>query len=149
MNQLFATFGIDWRLLLVNVVNFGLLLFILWRFLYKPLTSMLEKRRELVAQGVEAAQAAQAKLEEIKASRAHALASAGKEADTILSNARRSAGEEGRTIVAQSEDAAASVLKEAELQAKEIKKTAIEESKEEVAQLIVLGMERAMQGARK
>ena len=43
MGQVLAAFGIDWRLLLINSINFGLLLLALWYFLYGPLMKMLEE----------------------------------------------------------------------------------------------------------
>ena len=36
MNELFAAFGIDWKLLLAQGVNFGIVLVALWYFLYRP-----------------------------------------------------------------------------------------------------------------
>ena len=86
--QILATFGIDWRLLLINAINFGLLLLGLWYFLYDPLMRMLDLRREKVAQGVRDAQAAEKKLKEIEQSRAEMLAKVGRKADTILSHAK-------------------------------------------------------------
>ena len=49
MAQVLSTFGIDWRLLIVNAVNFALVLLALWYFLYAPVMRMLESRRERVA----------------------------------------------------------------------------------------------------
>jgi F-type H+-transporting ATPase subunit b len=144
MGQFFTAFGVDWRLLLINVINFGILLAGLYYFLYGPLLRVLEERRKKVVQGVEDAEAATARLKEIEAKKDSMLAEAGKEADEVLTRARLSATEKGREMLAQSEAAAASLLKEAEAQAKAAKAEAIEESKQEVAKLIVLGMEKAM-----
>ena len=142
MQALFAAFGLDWRLLLINLLNFGLLLFALWYFLYGPLTHMLEERRRRVAQGVSDAQEAERKLRDIESARAHMLAEAGKEADEVIAAARAGAQEKGREIVAQSEASAAALLKDAQAQAEELEREAIERSKQEVAKLIVLGIER-------
>lgn len=144
MESILHTFGIDWRLLLVNAVNFGLLLAGLTYFLYKPVLKMLEDRRTKVAEGVGAAERAEERLREIEASRAHTLAQAGTQADEIVASARKAGEERGRTLVAQGEAQAASAIAEAALQANELKAQALRESKEEVAKLIVLGVERAM-----
>lgn len=144
MAQIFSTFGIDWRLLLINCVNFALVLGVLWYFLYTPVMQMLEKRRQVVIQGVRDAEAAAHERKEVENSRAQKLAQAGKEADEVISQARRSAIDTGRTMLARAEETVAGVLGDAEVQAKEIKSKAIEESKEEVAKMIVLGMEKMM-----
>ena len=84
MSAVFAAFGIDWRLLLIDSINFGILLWALWYFLYAPLTAMLEARRQKVIQGVHDADAAATKLAEIEGEAGHMLAKAGAEADDVL-----------------------------------------------------------------
>lgn len=142
MSDLFAAFGIDWRLLVINLINFGLLLAALWYFLYEPLTSMLETRRRKMAQGVADAEEAKRQLSEIEGSRAEMLAKAGSEADEVIASARVAAQQKGQEIVSASEASAQALLKDAEAQAIELKREAIEQSKQEVAKLIVLGMEK-------
>ncbi len=142
MEQVFAAFGIDWRLLIINLINFGLLLAALWYFLYGPLVKMLEIRRQKIVQGVQDAETAQTQLTEIQNSRASMLADAGKEADKLVANARAAGDSKGRELVAAGETAAANLLKEAQAQAQEMRTQSIAESKQEVAKLIVLGMER-------
>ena len=142
MSALLSAFGIDWRLLVINMVNFGLLLLALWYFLYTPLTRMLEERRMKVAQGVADAEESAARLAEIESSKAEKLAAAGREADAVLSNARKSAIEKGREMLSESEAAAQRMIKDAEAEAKEAKARSIEESRQEVAKLIVLGIEK-------
>ncbi len=141
MQAILTTFGIDWHLLLINMVNFGLLMAVLWYFLYAPVTRMLETRREKVSQGVRDAQAAGERLAEVEHSRRAVLATAGKEADEMLAAARVAGTQKERELLEKGEAAAATVLRDAEAQAAELKVRSIEESKHEVAKLIVLGME--------
>lgn len=143
MDQLFAAFGIDWRLLLINAINFGVLLGGLTYFLYKPITKALEERRLRVIQGVEDAEAAARALAEIESTRAETLAAAGREADELVSRAQKAGAEKGRELLAQAENSAARALAEAEAQSAELKAQAVRESREEVAKLIVLGIEKA------
>jgi F-type H+-transporting ATPase subunit b len=142
MSSLISAFGIDWRLLIVNCINFGLLLAVLWYFLYGPLTKMLEQRRQKIAQGVQDASDAEARLKEIQGARASMLADAGKEADQVVASARAAGSAKERELVSAGETAAANLLKEAQMQAQELKTKSIAESKQEVAKMIVLGMER-------
>jgi len=144
VGQVLTTFGVDWRLLLINAVNFGLLLLILWYFVYEPLTRILEERRQKVSQGVRDAEASSAKLKEIEESRSEVLAKAGSEADEVLRQSRLNAQVKEREIVAAGEAAAANTLREAAAQAAELKAEAIEESKKEVAKMVVLGVEKML-----
>lgn len=149
MSKILDVFGIDWRLLVVNAINFGLLLLALKYFLYGPIMGMLEKRREKVAEGVKNAELAERELQETEAARAVVLAKAGKEADSLLAHGREMGMKKEKEIISAGETAAESLLKEAENQAKELKARAINESKEEVAKLIVLGMEQTMKAKSK
>lgn len=144
MSAILQAFGIDWHLLIINAVNFALLMTALWYFLYAPLTKIIEERRTKVAHGVQAAEKAQKQLSEIEASRSAVLATAGKEAEDLVATARKSAKEKEREIVASGEASAARMVKEAEAQAEELKQQALRESKEEVARLIVLGVEKTL-----
>lgn len=144
MEQILSTFGIDWKLLLINALNFALALTVLWYFLYTPIMRVLEERREKVSRGVKDAESAQAKLKEIETSRGATLAAAGKEADDILAGARAAGTKKEREITAQAEGTAAAVLEEAQVEAQELKHRAIEESRQEVAKLVVLGLEKGM-----
>ena len=144
MEQVLHVFGIDWKLLLINAANFGLLLAALTYFFYKPMMRMLDLRRDKIARGVEAAQKAETELKEIEASRAAKLAKAGKEADQVVSEARSAGAEKQKEIVSLAEAAAARTLAEAEAQAEDMKQKAVQESKQEVAKLVVLGIEKSL-----
>jgi len=56
MSELFSAFGVNWKLLLIQAVNFGLLLAALTYFLYKPILKIIDERREKVAEGVRTAE---------------------------------------------------------------------------------------------
>jgi F-type H+-transporting ATPase subunit b len=142
MEQVFAAFGIDWRLLVIDTINFGLLLLILWYFLYGPLMRLLEERRARVAQSMHDADEATQRLQEIKDSRSDLLAEAGKEADSLVVSARAAARAKEQELMASGEASASRLLAEAQAEAREMKSRAVEESKKEVAKLVVLGMEK-------
>lgn len=144
MSAVFAAFGIDWRLLLIDSINFGILVLALWYFLYGPLSAMLEARRQKVAGGVHDAEQAAIKLHEIEATKSGILASAGQEADQLLIKARQAGEQKERAMAAAALAAAARTTAEAAAAAVELKAQAIEESKQEVAKLVVLGMEKML-----
>ena len=144
MSKILEVFGIDWRLLAVNAINFGILLLLLKYFAYGPIMAALEARRQKVSEGVRNADLAERKLKSIEASRTEILAQAGKEADAVLAHGREAGMAKEKEIIAEGETAATALLKDAENQANEMKARAIAESREEVAKLIVLGMEKGM-----
>lgn len=144
MESILHTFGIDWRLLAINMVNFGLLMLGLWYFMYGPIMRMLDERRQKVAKGVEDAEAAGRARQKIEGERASTLAKAAQEADEALARARAAASARERELVDAANSRAEAIVAQAEAQAREEKVKAIAESRDEVAKLIVLGMEKAL-----
>lgn len=53
MGELLNTFGVDWKLLLTQMLNFAILFYILKRFAYGPVLEMLQKRKEIIKKGLE------------------------------------------------------------------------------------------------
>ena len=144
MQQLFSAFGIDWHLLIAQAVNFGIVLIALWYFLYKPVLAMLEKRREVVAKGVEDATRAQELLAGAGAESAKRVAAADEEAEHIVSAAREAGNAEKARLLKEAEARAVAVTKDAEERAKEVAARAERESEKEVARLAVLAAEKLL-----
>ena len=53
-----SSLGINGPFLLAQIVNFFVLLFLLQRFLFKPLVKMLDSRKQRIAEGLQAAEMA-------------------------------------------------------------------------------------------
>lgn len=69
MQQLLDQLGINWQLLISQAVNFVLLLVVLRFFVYKPLLTLLDKRRHKIEEGIVKAEEADRRLieaEEVK-----------------------------------------------------------------------------------
>ena len=144
MSALLISFGIDWHLLIINTINFLILLAALSYFLYGPVMRMLEERRQKVIKGIEDANVAAAKLAEIESTRAEMLVQAGREADDVLSRARSAAVRKEKEMLIAAEDAAARVATAAAAEARDAKERAIAESKQEIAKLVILGTEKLL-----
>ncbi len=144
MEQILETFGIKWEVLTVQIVNFAVLLGLLWYFLYRPLLSLIEKRRTQIIESVANAEKAELSLRDADAKRAEVLAHAGMEAETILTQARTSAKAKEESLVALAEEKASRLVREAEIRAESLKQHAVEESREEIARMVVLGAQKLM-----
>ncbi len=77
--------------LIAQILNFLFLVFILAKFAYKPLLNIMEERKNKIASDLEAADAAKAEAEAVKAEYAAKLADARQEAQAIIENARKTA----------------------------------------------------------
>lgn len=144
MSELLATFGVNWKLLLIQAVNFGLLLAILSYFLYKPVLKIIDERREKIAEGVRTAEAASRRLEEAKSEGEGIVGSAAREAEGIVAAARSRAEERAEGIVKSAESLAAATLKDAAAHAEEAKRQALKDSEREIARAAMLAAEKIL-----
>lgn len=144
MEQILEVFGIDWKILLVQVVNFVVLLVVLRLVLYKPLIAFLEKRRTHIIEGVAQAERAEAALKDAGVKKAAMITEATLEAEGLIANARERAKTQEAELVKAAQEKTERILSEAARVAEEEKRQALKESEAEIARLIVLGAEKAM-----
>ena len=89
--DLARTFGVDWPHLLAQMVSFGIVCVLLYRFAYAPVLKMLETRRQQIAQGLANTDKINATLAAMEAERQKVLVAAQAEAGRIIASARDTA----------------------------------------------------------
>lgn len=144
MSGFFSAFGVDWRLLTIQIINFGVLLTALSYFLYRPVTQMLDERRQKIAEGVRASEAAAQRLSEAQDEGNALVAQAAREAEGLLAASRIRAEERAISIVRMAEERADATTKDAALRAAEAKRQALEESRKEIARAAMLAAEKIL-----
>jgi len=144
MEQFFTAFGIDWRLLLIQGINFGVLLFALWYFLYGPVLKLIDERRERIAESVRVAEAASRRLDEAKVEGEKMVGAASREAEGLVAAARARAGETSAEMLKGAEARADAVLKDASARAEEAQRQALKESEREIARAAMLAAEKIL-----
>lgn len=83
--------GLDWRILIVQTISFSIVFFVLWRFAYKPIFSMLQARREKIAEALANAEKIKADVARTEAERQKILADAGDRANKLIEEGRQAA----------------------------------------------------------
>lgn len=93
MVEFFNAFGVDVFKLAFQVANFLILLWLLNRFLFKPVMGMIDTRRERIEQGLKDAEQARHDREQADVERQAALTDARREANEIVNRAQKAAQE--------------------------------------------------------
>ena len=145
--EVLQAFGINWKLLLIQGVNFGLLLAILYRYLYKPLFAVLDKRQAEIAQGLKDAEASSKERIELADSKDAILQSAREEGGKIVDGLRKEGTEQERKIVRDAQEKSQALLSDAKQKAEEEKAYMLRESEKEVAKMAVLAAEKILRTA--
>ena len=144
MSDLFAVFGINWKLLLVQAFNFGLLMVLLWYFLYTPVLRLVDERRKKIAEGVKNADDAAEALAASETEGKQIIGKASREAEGIVASARTRADNKKSELLREAESQANALLADAALRAEETKRQALKQSEKEIARAAMLAAEKIL-----
>lgn len=108
--ELLTKLGIDWRLLIAQLINFVILMGVLYKFLYKPVLKLLHERSVKIEVGLKNAEAVEVKLKdaaalyesktrEARAETAKMMEAAKKETDALRAELTSAAQKEADKIV--------------------------------------------------
>lgn len=113
MEELIKTFHIDWKLIIAQLVNFAIVLFVLKRYAYGPILRMMTERSEKIEQGIKDAEHAHKKLAEVAEKEHVVLVEAKKQAGEIVARAEALAMQNKDAIIAESKAQAERLLADA------------------------------------
>lgn len=102
--------GIEPKLLFAQIINFTIIIVVLTKLLYKPILTMLEKRRKEIEEGLSLSQKMREEEEKMKSRKEKLIEEARKEARVILEEAKKHAKEVEKDIVAQAHGVASEVI---------------------------------------
>lgn len=87
--EFIKSFGIDPVLLIAQIVNFLIVLYLLRRLLYKPILSILEKRKALIKEGLDKTDEARIRLEKVEKTERKILQNAQAQIKKMLQDAKK------------------------------------------------------------
>jgi F-type H+-transporting ATPase subunit b len=135
MTEFFDAFGVDVFKLAFQIVNFLLLLWLLNRFLFKPLMARLDERKEKIEKGLEDAESAARDRELARAEREAAVDEARREAQAMIARANKIAEDSRTEILTQARAEAEKVTQRAREEINAEKEKAMAELRGTVANL--------------
>lgn len=91
--EIFKDFGVNPILLVAQIINFLIILFVLKKFMYKPVLNMLKKREDQIKEGITNAEKAEKKLLDAEEKERRVLTSAQEKADKLVNDAKLEAAE--------------------------------------------------------
>ncbi len=144
MEDIIATFGIDLRLIIIQLVNFVVLMSILGYFLYNPILNLLKEREEKIAKGIQDAEAAARAKADADVEKQSVLTAAHDEAKEINTRAKSAADEKTATILSEAEEKANALIRNAELRAVETAAKIQKDAEGEIAKTTILAVEKIL-----
>jgi F-type H+-transporting ATPase subunit b len=142
--ELITKLGIDWKLLLAQIVNFLIVLGVLYRFLYRPLVKHLADRKERIDRSLQEAQRITDELKAIQGKKAEAELEAKRQAQEIVDEAIKEAGGRRQEILDKVKEEAAEAVAGARRQLEAERETALADVRREAAKLVTLAVTRVI-----
>jgi F-type H+-transporting ATPase subunit b len=136
--------GIDWRLLIAQLINFSVVLFVMWKWVYTPLLKMIESRQATIDKGLKDAVTAGHDRAKSKEEYDTTVLAARKEAQRILEEAGVTAEKLRLEANAKAQAEVAKVVEEGRARLTEEKETIVREAKKEISGLALAVAEKAI-----
>lgn len=122
--EILGNLGINGKILLAQIVNFFLLMYLLKRFLYKPLLDIMQERQRRIKIGLRNADESEKRLREIEERSEKQFEKTAKEVDRILEKAHIEGEEHRKDIVREAQEEVTRIKEEA--------KSALQKEKERI-----------------
>ncbi len=127
--------GINFGYLIANIINLTLMIAILGAVAYKPITNMLKKRRERIAEGVNNARRAEEALAGAEEQKQSILDDARAEAQKIVTEARSRAQTVEDQIKSEAQEEAKRILEQARKDAESERSLALANMRDQIVSL--------------
>jgi F-type H+-transporting ATPase subunit b len=137
--------GINLPGLVAQIVNFGILLFLLWRFALPPLLRMLDERAQRVRESMERAEALQRQSQQTEVEVRERLQAAQREAQAIVTQATQAGQRLQEEARAEANRQAAATVARAQEEIRAERDSAIAALRQEFAGLTIRAAERVIQ----
>ena len=113
MSELFQALGINGKSLLIQAINFGILLIVLTVFVYRPLARIMEERRKKIELGVRGGEEAAKRIAEAEEIKSATIRDGETQAVAIISKAEGEGQKRSQEIVHGAEKKAEYIIEDA------------------------------------
>lgn len=144
--DLLSTLGINGKLFLAQLINFSIVLIVMWKWVYTPLLKLMDKRAKEIADGLKNAQTAKVQLSEAHKEKDEIVAEAKAEAHAILDDTRAKTETMRQEKMALAKTEIEKAVDEAKERIKGEKQAAFDSLKNEMASLVALATEKVAAG---
>lgn len=144
MDSFIETFHIDWKLMLAQAINFGLVFFAFYYLANKPLSKLIKDRKSEIQTGLEDGKKNAELLKQTEASYQEALAKARAEADSMYKQAKKEATANKIKMIEDAKEEVAQMIESGKktLEAEKVKM--VNEAKKEIVTLVIKSTEKVL-----
>ena len=130
-------FGLNWKLFLAQLVNFGIVLFVLWKWVFKPVTKGLSDRTEKIEGSLKEAERIAKDRETFESWKQGEMGTVRTEASAIITEAKQTAESLRAAALKATSDEQTRLVEQAREKLAQEKTAMIESAKSELADIVV------------
>ena len=142
--ELLDKLGIDWRLLIAQIINFVILLAILTRFVFHPMTKFLRERSDRIGKSLEEAKQIEGRMREIASEREQVILLARKQSEQIVTEAKKAAETIHADAIVKGKTTVESMIASAKIEIASERREALDAAKAEIADLVIMVSEKVL-----
>lgn len=136
--------GINWKLFVAQLVNFGIILFIFWKWIVKPLGSALTARQEKIESGLKHAEEMEVERKNFEQWKTDEMKKARQDAEAIITKASSTAEQLKQQTMTTANEQAGKLLEQTKATLEMEKQQMLKEVRQEVADLVVTASEKLL-----
>ena len=144
MDSIIETFHIDWKVIIAQALNFGIVFVVLYVYALKPLSKLMKERSERIDKGLEDAKTNNEMLKQTTLKYDEAMAQVKIEASNIFTQGKKEAEAERQRMVEEAKKEAENIVSAGKKSLEAEKEKMVQEAKNEIATIAMLAAEKIM-----
>ena len=144
MDGIIEAFHLDIKLLIAQLINFIIVLAVLYKFVYKPLLKTMNERTKKIEKGLKDAQDSQDQLAKVEKIRAEKIKETKKEAKQLLERMQIVAEKNKESIIKKAKNEAEGIMNYTKKIIEIEKKKMIKEVRQEIGELTGMALEKIL-----
>ena len=146
MQDLISTFHIDWKLMVAQLINFGLVFMALYFIAAKPLSKLIKDRTKEITDGLDNAKKAESEIANANVKKEEIVREAKNNAKKIVATSQADGKEMIKEAKIKADLEKEEIIKQAKIDAEKEKKNTDEQIRKETASLVSEGVRKVMEG---
>lgn len=146
MQDLISTFHIDWKLMVAQLINFGLVFMALYFIAAKPLSKLIKDRTKEITDGLDNAKKAESEIANANVKKEEIVREAKNNAKKIVATSQADGKEMIKEAKIKADLEKEEIIKQAKIDAEKEKKNTDEQIRKETATLVSEGVRKVMEG---
>lgn len=142
--ELFNALGVNIKILVAQFLNFAVLVFILYKFGYKPILKIIDERQKKIEEGINNTHKTREKLEEIALEKKEVIQAARAEAQLIIEKARVQAENKQKEMISRAKEEIGQVINQEKAKIRQEKAESLKQIRQEISSLVLIALDKVL-----